>query len=257
MVKLLFSDMDGTLINGIELIHPKNIEMMKRWREQGNLIALCTGRNIMECMSIVKRLQIPYDYLILNNGGHILDREKTLFEEVISYNVGCAILDYTTQFNELWSYYCDGMHTYSYFNGKTYDHSGIQDIEVDLDFKELYHQAKHFQILCFNQNDKGIDTTMKCFCYLKENFKDVELHLNQFYVDIVPLNCSKGSGVKKLLSLIDRNIDQTYAIGDSYNDISMFDNVDISASFDYSDINVRNQSSKVVSYVYELLEGNI
>ena len=84
-------------------------------------------------------------------------------------------------------------------------------------------------------------------------FNDVETHINQFYVDVVPVGCSKGTGVKTLLSLIDQKIDKTYAIGDSFNDTSMFENVDVSATFNYADEEVKKKADKIVSYVYEFL----
>lgn len=255
MTKLLFCDMDGTLIDENKEIHPKNIEMMRMWQKKHHKIALCTGRNIMECQTVLKQLNIPYDYLVLNNGGHILDKEKTLYEKKINHDVGCAILDMTTQFSGLWSYYCDGKDNYAYINGCTMDHSGSSNIEVDKDFKELYHQTGDFQIICFNQENREMDTTYYCLDYIRKQFPlDVEPHINLFYVDIVPPGCSKGEGVKTLLSLIDEKIDKTYAIGDSFNDMSMFKNVDVAGTFVYADREVQDHADKIVHYVYELLE---
>jgi len=250
--------MDGTLIHENREIHPKNIEMMREWKKHHHQIVLCTGRNIMECQTVLKQLHIPYDYLVLNNGGHILDKEETLYEKKIDHNIGCAILDMTTQFNGLWSYYCDGKDNYAYINGRTLDHSGSSNIEVDGNFKDLYHQTGDFQIICFHQENKEMDTTYYCLDYIRKYFSlDVEPHINLHYVDIVPPGCSKGEGVKTLLSLIDEKINKTYAIGDSYNDVSMFLNVDVSYTFDYADKEIRDHADKIVHYVYELIENEL
>ena len=47
-MKILFSDLDGTLVNGQQLLSFKNIEMMKELQKQGHIMVICTGRNIKE-----------------------------------------------------------------------------------------------------------------------------------------------------------------------------------------------------------------
>lgn len=254
MSKMLFCDMDGTLIEDNKLIHSKNIELLNKWQNKGYKIVLCTGRNIVECQMILKKIDIPYDYLVLNNGGHILDKEKTLYEKKINHDVGCAILDFTTRFHGMWSYYCNGKETYGYLNGKTYDHSGHGNIEIDDDFIKLYHKAGDFQIIWFHQDNQQMDNTLYCLDYIRKYFvEDIEPHLNLHYVDLVPIGCSKGESVKKLLSLIDDHIDKVYAIGDSYNDIAMFKEADITATFSYADIQVKKHADNIVDYAYEFI----
>lgn len=254
MSKLVFCDIDGTLILDNKEMNPKDIEILKRWQQLGNKIALCTGRNIMECQMVLKTIDIPYDYLVLNNGGHILDKQSTLYEKKISQDIGCSILDITTQFHGLWSYYCNGKETYGYLNGKTYDHRGRGNMEIDGSFYEMYHKAGDFQIIWFHQDNQQMDDALYCLDYIRKRFSDsIEPHVNQHYVDIVPLGCSKGEGIKQLMSLIDDDIEKTYAIGDSYNDISMFESVDVAATFHRAEINVKKHTDCYVDYVYEFL----
>ncbi|MBW4874972.1 MAG: HAD hydrolase family protein, partial [Paeniclostridium sp.] len=44
MKKLLASDVDGTLYVN-QKIHNKSLDYIKKFREQGNIFLLCTGRN--------------------------------------------------------------------------------------------------------------------------------------------------------------------------------------------------------------------
>lgn len=258
MCKFLFCDMDGTLIDDNQEIHPKNIELMREWQKHNHKIVLCTGRNIIECKTVLNKFDFPYDYLILNNGGHILDKSHTLFEEKINHNIGCAILDFTTKFHGMWSFYCDGKETYGYLNGKTYDHSGYGNMEIDRDFIEMYHNAGDFQIIWFNQDNHQMDTTTYCLDYIRKHMPSkFQSYVNQYFVDIVPLECSKGEGIRKLLSLIDDDVDAVYSIGDSYNDISMFKASHHSATFQYADEYVKNYAKKIVNYVYEFLEDGL
>ncbi len=47
---------------------------------------------------------------------------------------------------------------------------------------------------------------------------------NQFFIDVSQLDSSKGTGVTKLLDYLKKDL-EVYAIGDSLNDLSMFQKV--------------------------------
>ena len=254
-MKILFSDFDGTLTNQYKIISQRDIDMMKKLQEEGHCIVICTGRNIREFQSDKNSSQFPFDYVVLNNGGHIIDKNyHTLYEKVIDYDVGVDILNKSTQCQGMWSNYCDGKVTYSYLDGKTYDHSKF-DLEVDEDFFQLYKSAKHFQILCINQADEGIEESLKCCEYIKEHYSDqVEYYFNNHYVDIVPKGCSKGTGIRTMLSLIKEPIDAVYAIGDSFNDLPMIQEADYGYTFHHAHDDMKQATKYHVHYVYEMIE---
>jgi len=255
-MKILFSDLDGTLIRHGQSISQKNIDMMKELKRQGHLIVLCTGRNIMEIKHVTEHIDFPFDYLILNNGGHILDNHfVTIYEKVIDKQVGIDILKHTTAYARLWSYFCDGHVNYGYKNGVCIDH-GIENAPIiDIDFKQAYMNVDHFQIISFHQDDEGITLCKKCVQYIKKNYENfVEVCFNKHNVDVVPVACTKSTGMKTLLSLIHEKIDEIYAVGDSYNDISMIQQSDCGYTFDYADEEVKNEAKHHVHFVYEVIE---
>ena len=254
-MKILFSDFDGTLVENDKVLSQKNKEMMKILQKQGHLMVICTGRNIKEFQRDQEIFDFQFDYLVLNNGGHIVDKNyHTLYEKVIDKQVGIDILNHTTSYPHMWSYFCDGKETYAYKDGITYDHS-IGDVEIDADFISLYHQAHHFQIICFNQDDAGMKDTNICYDYVKNNYHDdVEAYFNLHYVDVVPSGCSKGTGVHKLLELLSQNITEVYAVGDSYNDLSMIQEATYGYTFCYAHQDIKQATDRHVQYVYEVIE---
>lgn len=255
-MKILFSDLDGTLLHQNESISDINIQKMKELKEQGHLIALCTGRNIMETKHVVEHIDLPFDYLVLNNGGHILnDRYETLYEKKIDHLVGVDILDHTTKYAGMWSYFCDGIINYGYKDGITIDHGDYKQPIIDQDFHQVYHDVDHFQIIAFNQDNEEIDDAKKCYDYIVDNYGDqVEAYFNTHYVDVVPQGCSKGTGVKTLLSLLDQDIDEVYAIGDSFNDVSMIKEADHGYTFYHSEDDIKKHTDHYVHYVHELID---
>lgn len=254
-MKILFSDFDGTLIEHNQTITPRNLEMLETLHQQGHLIVVCTGRNIKEFQAGLEICAVPFDYAVLNNGGHIINRHyETLYEKVIDKTIGIDILNHTTQYKGLWSYFCDGEETYGYKDGYTYDHT-LGNKKVDKDFMALYQEARSFQIIAFNQDDEGLYDTLHCFDYIRQHYSDqVEVYLNTYYVDVVPKGCSKGTGMQELLNLIDENIEKVYAIGDSYNDLSMIEEADYGYTFKHADEDIKQTTDLHVNYVYEVIE---
>ena len=70
----------------------------------------------------------------------------------------------------------------------------------------------------------------------------VECHPNLHFLDVVPNDCSKGTGVNYLKENTNAT---TYTIGDSWNDLSMID---------YAHDAIQKKADHVYSYVYEMID---
>lgn len=80
-MKIAFSDFDGTLYFHDEAIIPQiNIEAVNKWRQQGNLFVLCSGRDVHSLMHEVNNQKLSYDFVICNNGGTIFDKNLKLIK---------------------------------------------------------------------------------------------------------------------------------------------------------------------------------
>lgn len=91
MRKILFCDIDGTLVHGDSLYSLRDWEALGRMRKAGHLIVYCTARNRREAYSVIQRFHLPYDYLILNNGSQIEDRAGLeLYNHPLSHDSGIA-----------------------------------------------------------------------------------------------------------------------------------------------------------------------
>ena len=77
---------------------------------------------------------------------------------------------------------------------------------------------------------------------------------NQAYVDMVGKDCSKGSGLKKILEIENWDVNNLYTIGDSYNDISMFEITDNSFTFNHVEDFVKAHANHTVDFVHECID---
>ena len=112
MTKILFSDLDGTLIDHQgELIHSQDLNALSQLRQNGHLVALCTGRNNIDLIPTLKKIAIPYDYLVLCNGAYIQDAQgHVLKRSDIPLDVAASLLKAFRSYPPLVTYFCDEAH---------------------------------------------------------------------------------------------------------------------------------------------------
>ena len=253
MMKVLFSDYDGTLVENMKE-KGTNGDAIRKLQSEGHKMVICTGRNYQELMRDLPLFDIPFDYLVLNNGGHIVDsHHKTVYLREIKKEVGVDILDYITQHDNIYVYYFDGNRHLGYKDHKTVD-SNLYDQEIEDNFKEEYNKVNSFHIIWYYQPDENIETTQKCVDYILQNHaNEVEATYNRHYVDVVPKGCSKASGIRDLINIIG-NVDEVYAVGDSYNDLPMILEADFGYTFHDAKDDIKEKTCKQVDYVYEVIE---
>lgn len=78
-MKLLVSDYDGTFNEDKKKVKiDRNIESIKRFIDSGNVFAFATGRSFDSIKNETIKYNIPYNYLICNNGTSIFDKNDCL-----------------------------------------------------------------------------------------------------------------------------------------------------------------------------------
>lgn len=70
-MKILVSDFDGTLL---DKNFEENIKFIQEFVRDGNIFIIATGRNITSLKKVICAYDIPFSYLINNDGGIIVDR---------------------------------------------------------------------------------------------------------------------------------------------------------------------------------------
>ena len=80
--KLIFLDIDGTLITAMSEPSDLTVKAVRRARENGHKVFLCTGRN----MAIIGRdiLDVGFDGIISSAGGHVEVGGEVLFDSLLT-----------------------------------------------------------------------------------------------------------------------------------------------------------------------------
>lgn len=80
MIKLIVSDMDGTLLSNDKKINLKDVEALKYANEKGVKFIVASGRNYDNIERVLKDYDIDVYAYITGNGAEIFDKDKKLIQ---------------------------------------------------------------------------------------------------------------------------------------------------------------------------------
>ena len=276
MAKIVFLDIDGTLVTPNYPLSALVKKGIKKARENGHLIFLCTGRNRVGIESIMSD---DFDGCICSAGGYLeikgemiettyLDKEEVeqarkVFEQNhILYNLESTYMTFAS--DELRHYFA---------------HALLGDEGTNSEFKRLKEQQrKEYHMIDISKyQDQGIHK----LCFIAFNREDIEktkiLLPNYHFIvhemfsqhsingEIIKKGMDKGLAIKKIVETLHMKMEDTIAFGDSMNDYEMLQTV----KYGYAMANAMppvkevayqvidsNENDGVILKIKEILKGN-
>lgn len=241
--KLIFFDIDGTLIKGgTQKIPDSAIEAITKARENGHLCFINTGRT----GSIVGEEltgQVEFDGLLLGCGTQIILHGKELFHRTIPVDLGQHVLEC------LYKYRVDAV-----LEG-TFDSFAASKKNMFTDtFRGFLYPSGDRKVLSPLVEAPGNFDKFFCYAEYKEQMDGFQKELEDefdfidrehgFY-EVVPRGCSKASGIYYLAEKLRIPMEDTVGVGDSTNDLNMFECVGTSIAMKESS----KQILKIADYV--------
>lgn len=195
---MLVSDYDGTFDpTGYKPSPIKyNIEGIRKLKENGHLFTIATGRSYESIIEEINTYQIPYDYLICNDGSALFDNKGSL---LTAYYFSQEELEIIINYLETQVY----LDMISYFN--TY---GITNSSNDI----IELKIKRRTLVLFS---KLVSALKKILPSLSYEHDLINLYIRK--------SVSKGSTVKELISQTNILPSSVYTVGNDINDLSMLD----------------------------------
>ncbi|MBQ7140011.1 MAG: HAD family phosphatase [Bacilli bacterium] len=227
MKKILVSDFDNTLYkNTKDLI--LNINAINSFVEKGNIFIIATGRCYKDISKFTIKYNIPFNYLICNDGATIFDSNGNLiYKKNIPYETGVKIIEYL-KLNKLMnkSYIDTG---FDYTKDINYDFNGIIIRAFD---------KEESQILLNN---------------IINNFEGIHGYMSDNWINIIEQSVNKASGIEVLCKMNNYDKNSIYTIGDTVNDIPMIKNYN-SACMINSTNDLKENCTKSFNSVREYIE---
>lgn len=231
MKKVVFFDIDGTLVSKQNYISESTKRAIKALKKQGVLPVIATGRATMLLEEVREELDI--DSYIAMNGQRIVLEGKPIFTNPIQDDVLKRLMDQAAE---------DRKGIVLCGTEEIYSNSFISLVRRSSILKVLKGIGKlvpnKIQMSIFSRlirkppkpedyKDKAIcqvilEVSKKEEAAYRERFQ--ELHFarsNDYTVDVISSGISKATGIERIIKELGIKKEDTYAFGDSLNDMEM------------------------------------
>ncbi|WP_108668791.1 Cof-type HAD-IIB family hydrolase [Peribacillus acanthi] len=271
MIKCIAIDMDGTLLNSKQKISAENKEAILKAQEQGIEVVVATGRSYIEAIHVIEEAQI-ISPIISINGAVVMDKEgqKVVSNPINPDGVKLAIhvLENHGIYYEI--YTSDGI----YSNDKDRSIATIVDVfctaNPQLDPMEVTELAR-------NRFEIGHVKEVESYSRLMEDDSLEFYKLLVFSADLERLgeaggrlkridglaitssgrenleinsmDAQKGIALEKFVREKGIALSETMALGDNFNDVSMFERVGLAVA-------MGNAPSEIQKICHEVTDTN-
>lgn len=262
MIKLIASDMDGTLLDPSMEISAENIAAIKYAQSKGVEFMVATGRNRKEAIAPLKEAGIDCAMITLN-GAQIYDQTgNSLFSIPISRESALTLINL---FNEKDIYYevSTNHGIYSESQARRIENFAIHIAEI---MPHLTHKMAiamsaarlEFLPITYVDSIQHLLTTepvevLKFICFHKDGAKVlgpiaaeidgygelVVTSSGQNNIEINHRNAQKGIAVAQVAKARNISLDEVMTIGDNLNDISMLQLTGVSFAMGNGEIEVK------------------
>ncbi|WP_025730062.1 Cof-type HAD-IIB family hydrolase [Atopobacter phocae] len=225
-VRVFAIDLDGTLLTSEKIVSEPTKRAIKRARQYGIQIVLCTGRALQGVAALLKELDLeqPGDIVITYNGGLIqaTDTGKVLSHSPMTYGELKQIIELAKDI-QLPLVALDPNEGYQFDTapGKQSLYPSLMPIFnyptrqlSDFDETHLFSKA----LLCYNVEE------------LDEAIKQIDAKIYEQFnlfksrpvlLEVMPKGVDKGVAISSLARVTNRQLNEIAAIGDEANDLPM------------------------------------
>lgn len=250
--KILFVDLDATLLCDDKTVSEKNRAAIGRMLEEGHYIVLATGRPV-ESGRIVARelgLTLPGCYMVAFNGSVIYDcaADRVLLRRALPIEVVQELLERADK---------AGIYAQTYTNTDIITAKHTEELDYYKARTNLSYKLSENVLNLLDEEPQkvlliALDDRQRLIKFQKANKAWEKGRCNSFfsceeYLEYCPLNTDKGSGVEYFAKILNMPLECTVAVGDEQNDISMIQKAHIGVAMK----NGIQQIKDVADYVTE------
>ncbi len=227
MIRLIATDLDGTLLDTKGAISPRNAEAIRRARERGVIVCIATGRVHATCAPFHKALELDTPIIAVNgawiqHGERILERHplpQDAFEDGLRIAEKREVAPMAIIEDKM-AYLTEDKRSLDLLLGFYEDRSCFMEL---MSRAEMIERVKMSgcERLSFIGSDTGVLTKLRA--ELADRFSG-QLEVSSSWatnLEIGKAGISKGYAVERLAALFRFERDEVMALGDHDNDVSM------------------------------------
>ena len=225
--KLLFTDLDGTLLNDKKEITDGNRRAVEAMLSAGHSVIIATGRPLSSALKQAARLGLngPGCLLICFNGCTIYDiaSGRTLYHEALSFEDLYVLFDEAAR-RDLHIQTYDESHVLveprcDTWRVHTYCTTTLMDLKVIPDVRTLTRRPEKALLIDHDNKDK-LDS-FRAFVDEYSHGRPASTATCPEYLEVMNVTATKGSALVRTAELLGVPIRNTVAAGDAENDLTL------------------------------------
>lgn len=226
--KILFTDLDGTLLNDEKKISERVKNALLNFHKNGHVLVLASGRPLSSILEVREYLglQFPDSYIIAYNGSltYHCDSASPIKEHTIAADDVRAIMQETRAL---------GIHCHTYED---------DTIIFERERLELSYYTQHihlpyrlvddittaltkapYKLIAIHLTDHALLEELQARVLAKTGGRIIAVFSNDRYLEFYPATSGKGNAVLDLCAHLNIPVSNSAAAGDESNDISMLE----------------------------------
>lgn len=238
MIKLIASDMDGTLLNEHDKIDEEFFHVLNQLKEKNILFVAASGRQYFNLLDKFSKVKNDVIY-VAENGSYIVFEEEEIYSCKLDKNVVKSLVDLGRQLEDCEIIVCGKNSAYIEKNYEKFINQVkryYMKYEVVSSLDEIEDDILKVTICDFRG---ASENSNKVFTSAYGNKLQIALS-GELWLDIINRDVNKGVAIKLLQEKFNIKPEETMVFGDYFNDIEMFN----SAYYSYAMENAPSEVKK-------------
>lgn len=220
MIKLIATDMDGTLLNNNNEIHHDFIDVFEKLQEKDIIFAAASGR---QYFNLLKRFENVKDKMmfIAENGTFVVYKGEEIFINSLDRNIAKELVNIGRNIENSNVILCGKNSAYI----ESTDEEFIKEVEkyyekyeVVKDVNEIEDDILKVTICDFNGAQENSNK------YYDDYREDLQVSISgKIWLDITNKGANKGVAIKALQEKMGIDFNETMVFGDYLNDLEMME----------------------------------
>jgi len=247
-IRLIVSDLDGTLLNSAHEISPFTAQAVDAAQAQGVLFTVATGKTFRSTPQVIKRFGINIP-VICGNGTQVFMPDGTMFhEEPIPFEMALEALAMARAVN-----FTPIIYTAQGLLAPVRDanvaeliaHHEPEPVIVPDVTAALHNGHKPYKLVLMNQDHAAVAEFQTAITERFEGRAQVLRSGLESLVEVMPFGVNKGTALRVLTERVGVRAAETIAFGDNCNDLAMLQAAGIGVAMGHSPQAVRDGADYV------------